>query len=103
MRQISIEPILRRLEFENDWRLRREFEIQWSGFRCRLDGYDDQRRIVVEVDEPFHNGPKYQAKDSARMAQVIRLLSPSEVYRYSLEHNRLQCVYRGFVILDWSV
>jgi hypothetical protein len=54
-----------------------------------VDGYDKNRNIVVEYDEPFHNKPSRQYKDEKRTEEIKRSLQ-CRFYRYNVRNNELK-------------
>ena len=62
-------------------------EIKISGYS--VDGYDKEKNIVFEYDEPNHNEPKRKNRDIIRQERIIRKLKPSLFVRYDEEYDRL--------------
>lgn len=54
-----------------------------------LDGYDQQKNIIFEYDEPFHENSKQKERDKIRQDFLIKTLKPNEFWRYSVKFNRL--------------
>lgn len=74
---------LSKLNEENNWKLQHAEnggEIEICGFL--LDGYDKERNIVVEYDEPLHDKPYRKKKDIERMNIIINELK-CQFYRFN--------------------
>ena len=54
-----------------------------------VDGYDKEKNIVVEYDEPFHNKPCRMLKDKKRMEEIKRSLQ-CRFLRYDVLQNKLK-------------
>lgn len=54
-----------------------------------VDGYDADKNIVVEYDEPFHNKPYRILKDKRRMDE-IKICLQCRFYRYNVHQNELK-------------
>lgn len=81
---------LDRLNVERGWNLQHALnggEYLVCGYW--VDGYDKERNIVVEYDEPFHNTPTRRIKDEKRAAEIKRSLQ-CQFYRYNVRHNELK-------------
>ena len=61
-------------------------EIECCGYF--LDGYDKNKNIIVEYDEPRHQRPSVQKKDTLRQKILINHLS-CDFYRYKEWENEL--------------
>lgn len=68
-------------------------EINVSGYL--LDGYDKEKNVVFEYDEPKHNAPSVIKNDKKREHRIIKKLNPSMFIRYDEQHNRLYDVVSG--------
>ena len=77
------------LNRENGWNLQHAEnggEVIVGGYA--LDGYDRERNIVVEYDEPHHNKRSRILKDKKRMDEIINHLR-CKFYRYNEEKKLL--------------
>ena len=77
------------LNRENGWNLQHAEnggEVIVVGYA--LDGYDRERNIVVEYDEPHHNKRSRILKDKKRMDEIINHLR-CKFYRYNEEKKLL--------------
>lgn len=72
-------------------------EIVISGFS--LDGYDNEKNVVFEYDEPKHNKKSQIKKDSVRQNIIIDKLNPVIFLRFNEEYNRMVDVISGKEIL----
>jgi hypothetical protein len=52
------------------------------------DGYDKERNIIFEYDEPWHETKNYKLKDLRRAERLIEKLN-CNIFRYSEKFNRL--------------
>jgi hypothetical protein len=62
-------------------------EVVVSGY-C-LDGYDKDKNIVFEYDEPKHHCPCHKGKDIKRQNTLLEKLKPSLFVRYDEKNDRL--------------
>lgn len=62
-------------------------ELWVSGFYP--DGYDKDRNIVFEYDEPHHNSPKFKLHDKWRETCIINNIRPEMFIRYDEKTTRL--------------
>ena len=72
------------------WHL--QHALNGGEIRCgpySLDGYDKERNIIFEYDEPNHERPKYKEHDVFRQEYLIEVLKPKEFWRYSVKFDRL--------------
>jgi len=77
-----------KLNIENNWNLQHAMnggEIEVYGYF--LDGYDKDRNIIFEYDEPRHNKPFKKKKDMIRQENIIKQLNPTVFLRYN-ESNK---------------
>lgn len=72
-------------------------EITVSGFS--LDGYDKEKNIVFEYDEPKHNKKCQIEKDKIRQQIIIDKLNPIKFLRFNEEYNKLIDILSGREIL----
>lgn len=80
------------LNREKDWRLQHALnggEVEACGYF--LDGYDKERNIVVEYDEPNHQCPAKRDRDIKRQNEIINYLN-CQFYRFNEATNRLSNV-----------
>lgn len=78
------------LNVVNGWHL--QHALNGGEIRCgpySLDGYDKEKNIIFEYDEPYHEHPKYREHDMFRQKYLIDTLKPSEFWRYSVKFDRL--------------
>jgi len=68
-------------------------EIIISGY-C-LDGYDKEKNIVFEYDEPKHNAPSVKKNDRVREQRIIEKIKPVMFIRYDEENKVLYDVVSG--------
>ena len=61
-------------------------EIVISGY-C-LDGYDKEKNVIFEYDDPYHETNKYKIKDLKRSERLINKLG-CNIIRYSEKFNKL--------------
>lgn len=54
-----------------------------------LDGYDEQRKIAFEYDEPKHHTLAQQKRDSIKRNVIVKYLSPMEFWRYDEKNKTL--------------
>ena len=76
----------------NNWNLQHAFnggEYEIGGYS--LDGYDKEKNIVLEYDEPYHYDifGKLREKDIIRQKNIINELNPFEFWRYDEKRNKL--------------
>ena len=62
-------------------------ECQFIGYS--LDGYDKEKNVVFEYDEPKHHALSMRQKDEERQRRLIEYLHPNNFWRYDEKHNRL--------------
>lgn len=62
-------------------------EINVSGYS--LDGYDKNKNIIFEYDEPKHLLTSVKDKDIIRQNRLINQLNPTEFWRYDEKHDNL--------------
>lgn len=68
-------------------------EIQFIGYS--LDGYDKNRNIIFEYDEPKHEIGSVKLKDKIREERLISHLHPSQFWRYNEKTNTLREIIGG--------
>lgn len=79
-----------KLNMENGWNLVHALsggEKMVEGFF--LDGYDEQRKIAFEYDEPKHHTLGQIKKDTIKKNVVMKYLSPVEFWRYDEKNKTL--------------
>jgi hypothetical protein len=54
-----------------------------------VDGYDKDKNVIFEYDEPFHNTPSYKLKDVKRQQKIIDTIHPHTFIRYDEKNNRV--------------
>ena len=64
-----------------------------------LDGYDENRNIVFEYDEPKHNAPSVRKNDKLREQRIIEKIKPRMFIRYNEEFGKLYDIVSGKEIL----
>jgi hypothetical protein len=62
-------------------------EVIVSGYS--LDGYDKQKNVVVEYDEPKHNAPSVRKNDRKRENRIIGKINPMAFIRYNEQYDKL--------------
>jgi hypothetical protein len=62
-------------------------EIKFIGYS--LDGYDKERNIVFEYDEPKHHILSVKKKDEERQQRLIEYLHPIAFFRYDEKYKKL--------------
>ncbi len=62
-------------------------EIQVVGYM--LDGYDKNKNIIFEYDEPKHRTLSHRKRDREREIRIIKVLSPSSFFRYDEKDKKL--------------
>lgn len=72
-------------------------EFNVSGFS--LDGYDKEKNVVFEYDEPKHNKKCQIEKDKKRQEIIINKLNPIKFFRFNEEYVKLVDVISGKEIL----
>jgi predicted nucleic acid-binding Zn-ribbon protein len=60
-----------------------------------LDGYDKEKNIVFEYDEPKHDILSIKQKDIIRQKRIIKKISPFMFIRFNEKHNKLYDVISG--------
>ena len=75
-----------KLNKENGWNLQHamnggEYFISHLGYW--IDGYDKNKKIIVEYDEKYHNRPFHIKRDLFRQNEIINYIHPNEFWRYS--------------------
>jgi hypothetical protein len=53
-----------------------------------LDGYDKEKNVVFEYDEPKHRFPSYKQNDLIRQKRIVDNIKPISFFRYD-EHNKV--------------
>ena len=54
-----------------------------------VDGYDKEKNIIFEYDEPHHNSLNRKNKDIIRQKRIIDNIKPKMFIRYDQKNNRL--------------
>ena len=78
------------LNKKNGWNLQHALnggEVIISGYS--MDGYDRDRKIVFEYDEPHHHFTTCKNKDIIRQQRIIELLKPNLFIRYDEKNGIL--------------
>lgn len=60
-----------------------------------LDGYDKEKNIVFEYDEPKHTIQYHKNKDKLREVRIINKLNPNEFWRYDEKNNKMYEILDG--------
>lgn len=68
-------------------------EISIAGFS--LDGYDKEKNIIFEYDEPKHNILSISKRDKIRQDILIKKLNPIMFIRYNEEYKKLYDIISG--------
>ena len=72
-------------------------EVSIAGYL--VDGYDKEKNIVFEYDEPIHHTPSYRTKDNRKQQTIIDTIKPNMFIRYDEKINRLYDVITNNSIL----
>ncbi len=64
-----------------------------------LDGYDENKNVVFEYDEPKHNAPSVRKNDRLREQRIIEKIKPHMFIRYNEEFGKLYDIVSGKEIL----
>lgn len=75
-------------------------EYQVSGFS--LDGYDENKNVIFEYDEPKHNKKSQIKKDKIRQQIIIDKLKPVSFLRFNEEYKKLVDVVSGKEIENYG-
>lgn len=59
-----------------------------------LDGYDEEKQIAFEYDEPEHRKPRKKEHDKLREQYLIENFPIKEFWRYDEYENKLYCSYK---------
>jgi hypothetical protein len=62
-------------------------EFQIMGYS--IDGYDKEKNVIFEYDEPWHHSTRSKKKDKIRQENIINKLNPTLFIRYDVKYNRL--------------
>jgi len=54
-----------------------------------VDGYDKEKNIVFEYDEPIHHTPSHSNQDIQRQNRIVNSIKPTMFVRYDEKTNRL--------------
>ena len=54
-----------------------------------VDGYDENKKVIFEYDEPYHCNSKRKKKDEYKQQCIIGKIHPSMFIRYDERENRL--------------
>ncbi len=68
-------------------------EVIISGYS--LDGYDKDKNVVFEYDEPKHNRFSVKKNDKIREKRIIKKIKPIMFIRYDEENNMLYDTISG--------
>jgi hypothetical protein len=78
---------LDQLNKQNNWSLQHALNGgEYSFLGYFVDGYDKDRNIVVEYDEPKHQYHRWKIKDEKRQKQITEYLK-CKFYRYNEKQN----------------
>jgi very-short-patch-repair endonuclease len=59
------------------------FQIKTDQDLFYLDGYDQQKNVVLEFDGKYHFRSNQQKKDFLRQTKVVKALNPKKFWRYN--------------------
>jgi hypothetical protein len=79
-----------KLNKEKGWNLQHAEnggEIELYGYL--VDGYDKERNIIFEYDEPHHNKLNKKQKDLVRQRRLLEIIKPNMFVRFDEENNKL--------------
>jgi len=62
-------------------------EVVLSGYP--VDGYDKNKNVVFEYDEPYHHNKHRKQKDIEKQNNIIESIHPSEFIRYDEINDKL--------------
>lgn len=62
-------------------------EVMVSGYS--LDGYDKEKNVVFEYDEPRHQHSSHKQKDIIRQKRIINKINPTTFLRYDEKTGKL--------------
>ena len=71
-------------------------EVNLHGFL--MDGYDKEKNIIFEYDEPAHHYKRIREKDIYKQKIIIEKICPTMFFRYDEKNNRLYDVISGLNI-----
>jgi len=78
---------LDKLNTKNGWKLQHALNGgEYSFLGYFVDGYDKEKNIVVEYDEPKHQYQKWKIKDIERQKRILEYLK-CQFYRYDEKNN----------------
>ncbi len=79
-----------KLNRERGWNLQHDKnggEYSFCGYS--VDGYDKEKNIIFEYDEPYHNSLKRKTKDMIRQKIIIEEVKPNLFIRYDEKNKKL--------------
>ena len=82
-----------KLNKERGWNLQHAMnggEVELYGYFA--DGYDKDRNIIFEYDEPRHNNPYWKQKDIIRQNNLIENINPTIFLRYDENKKELKYI-----------
>lgn len=62
-------------------------EYQFIGYS--VDGYDKEKNVIFEYDEPKHHISSVAKKDVERQKRLVEHLHPNQFWRYDQKNNKL--------------
>lgn len=72
-------------------------EVNLYGFL--VDGYDKNKNVIFEYDEPAHHYKRIKEKDINKQTLIIEKIRPTMFIRYDQKNNRLYDVITGLDIV----
>ncbi len=67
-----------------------------------MDGYDREKNVVFEYDEPHHYqiNDELKSKDKIRQQRIIENIKPNSFIRYDERNNKLYDVITNNIISE---
>ncbi len=59
------------------------YQIKTDSDLFYIDGYDEEKNVVLEYDSKYHDKSYQQKKDLVRQSRIIHILSPKKFWRYN--------------------
>ena len=70
------------------------FQIVCDSNIYYLDGYDEEKNVILEIDSKYHKKPTQKEKDLIRQNNIIAALNPNCFWRYNDADKKYNNVYR---------
>ena len=75
-------------KFEPNYQIKTDTDLFY------IDGYDKEKRVVLEYDSKYHNRPSQIQKDNIRQQKIIDILKPKKFWRYNSENKVIENVIK---------